>query len=164
MQLTAGDVIFKLAEQSQGLIEPRDIWPLGCSNPLCDTGVFLVHTDEATHKSGFVPATQLLTPEEYREGYSPDSPQGSVFLDILSKRGVKVKDGLSVIIMNYMDAYSMDVQRLRECSMMVTVPPYRRRWAPRVPAVVQGGAALACSRECAGSRPLLAGASFSYKM
>lgn len=125
MQLTAGDVIFKLAEQSDGLIEPRDIWPLGCSNPLCDTGVFLVRTDEAVHKSGFVPATQLLTPEEYREGYSPDSPQGSVFLDILSKRGVKVKDGLSVIIMNYMDAWSMDVQRLRECSMMVTVPDGR---------------------------------------
>ena len=125
MQLTAGDVIFKLAEQSDGLIEPRDIWPLGCSNPLCDTGVFLVRTDEAAHKSGFVPATQLLTPEEYREGYSPDSPQGSVFLDILSKRGVKVKDGLSVIIMNYMDAWSMDVQRLRECSMMVTVPDGR---------------------------------------
>lgn len=125
MQLTAGDVIFKLAEQSDGLIEPRDIWPLGCSNPLCDTGVFLVKTDQATHESGFVPATQLLTPEEYREGYSPDSPQGSVFLDILTKRGVKVNDGLSVIIMNYMDAWSMDVQRLRECSMMVTVPDGR---------------------------------------
>ena len=87
--------------------------------------MFLVHTDDATHESGFVPATKLLTPEEYREGYSPDSPQGSVFLDILSKRGVKVKDGLSVIIMNYMDAWSMDVQRLRECSMMVTVPDGR---------------------------------------
>ena len=66
-----------------------------------------------------------ITPEEYREGYSPDSPQGSVFLDILTKRGVKVNDGLSVIIMNYMDAWSMDVQRLRECSMMVTVPDGR---------------------------------------
>ena len=87
--------------------------------------MFLVKTDQATHESGFVPATQLLTPEEYREGYSPDSPQGSVFLDILTKRGVKVNDGLSVIIMNYMDAWSMDVQRLRECSMMVTVPDGR---------------------------------------
>src|SRR5699024_8076766 len=40
MPMSAGDVIFQLAEQSDGLIEPRDIWPLGCSNPLCDTGVF----------------------------------------------------------------------------------------------------------------------------
>ena len=66
-----------------------------------------------------------MTPEEYREGYSPDSPQGSVFLDILCKKGVRVDDGLSIVIMNYMDAVSMDTQRLRECSMMVTVPDGR---------------------------------------
>lgn len=127
--MTAGDVIFQLAEQSDGLLQPRDIWPLGCSNPLCDTGVFLVHGTPPegvpAHPSGFYPASRAMTPEEYRAGYSPDSPQGSVFLDILSKRGVEVKSGLSIIIMNYMDARTMDVQRLRECSMMVTVPDGR---------------------------------------
>ena len=66
-----------------------------------------------------------MTMEEYAAGYSPDSPQGSVFLDILYKKGVEVKTGLSIIIMNYMDAVSMDTQRLRECSMMVTVPDGR---------------------------------------
>lgn len=125
MPMSAGDVAFGLAEQSDGLLDPYDIWPLGCSNPLCDTGVFLLRSDDAEHPSGFVPATRLLTDEEYREGYSPDSPQGSVFLDILAKRGVEVESGLSIIIMNYMDATSMDVQRLRECSMMVTVPDGR---------------------------------------
>ena len=60
--------------------------------------------------------------DEYHEGFSPDSPQGSVFLDILAKKGVYVRDGLSIIVMNYMDAVSMDTQRLRECSMMVTTP------------------------------------------
>lgn len=129
MPLSAGDVIFQLAEQSDGLLDPYDIWPLGCSNPLCDTGVFLVH-DEAPegvtpHSSGFYPATRAMTVDEYRAGYSPDSPQGSVFLDILAARGVEVKSGLSVIVMNYMDAVSMDTQRLRECSMMVTVPDGR---------------------------------------
>ena len=59
---------------------------------------------------------------EYHEAYSPDSPQGSVFLDILAHKGIYVADGLSIVIMDYMDAYTMDVQRLRECSMMVTVP------------------------------------------
>jgi uncharacterized radical SAM superfamily Fe-S cluster-containing enzyme len=34
-RLTMGDVVFLLSEQSQGLIEPYDIWPLGCSHPLC---------------------------------------------------------------------------------------------------------------------------------
>ncbi len=67
----------------------------------------------------------MMTMEEYAEGYSPDSPQGSVFLDILHGKGVPVSDGLSVIIMNYMDAYSMDTERLRECSMMVCVPDGR---------------------------------------
>ena len=120
---------------------------------MCDTGVFLVHTDDATHESGFVPATQLLTPEEYREGYSPDSPQGSVFLDILTKRGVKVNDGLSVIIMNYMDAWSMDVQPFarvlddgdrsrRPRHPVLLVPSDRRRWSSRLSALVQGRAAL----------------------
>lgn len=123
--MSAGDVIYSLAEQSDGLLEVKDIWPLGCSNPLCDTGVFLVKSDDAEHESGFYPATRRMTMEEYAQGYSPDSPQGSVFLDILYKKGVEVKTGLSVIIMNYMDAVSMDTQRLRECSMMVTVPDGR---------------------------------------
>ncbi len=123
--MSSGDVIFSLAEQSEGLIDVKDIWPLGCSNPLCDTGVFLVKSDDAEHESGFYPASRRMTMEEYAKGYSPDSPQGSVFLDILYKKGVEVKTGLSVIIMNYMDAVSMDTQRLRECSMMVTVPDGR---------------------------------------
>jgi len=120
-----GDVIFDLAEQSDGLLEPYDIWPLGCSHPLCDTGTFLVRDDEAPHASGFYPATRNLTREAYLSGYNPDSPQGSVFLDILAKQGVQVRSGLSLIIMNYMDAVSMDTQRLRECSMMVAVPDGR---------------------------------------
>ena len=120
--MSSGDVIFELAKQSDGLLDPYDIWPLGCSHPLCDQGVFLVKDESAEHKSGFYPASQRMTYEEYAEGYSPDSPQGSVFLDILYKKGVEVKSGLSVIIMNYMDAVSMDMERMRECSMMVTVP------------------------------------------
>lgn len=125
MPLTMGDVIFELADQSDGLLEPYDIWPLGCSNPLCDTGTFLVRSEDADHSSGFYPATRTLTSETYRAGYCADSPQGSVFLDILAKQGVNVDAGLSLIIMNYMDAVSMDTQRLRECSMLVVVPDGR---------------------------------------
>lgn len=121
--MSSGDVIFAMADQSDGLIGRYDFWPLGTSHPLCDTGVFLLHDPaHATHPSGFVPATQLLTEEEYRENFSPDSPQGSVFLDILHKKGIQTSDGLSLIVMNYMDAATMDTQRLRECSMMVTTP------------------------------------------
>ena len=59
--MSSGDVIFSLAEQSNGLIRVEDIWPLGCSNPLCDTGVFLVKSEDAEHPSGFYPATQRMT-------------------------------------------------------------------------------------------------------
>ncbi len=120
--LTGGDVIFKLARQSEGLLEPKDIWPLGTSHPMCDSGVFLLRDIEEKHKSGFWPASKMMSMEEYRQGFNPHSPQGSVFLDILHKKGVQYSDGLSIIIMNYMDVHTMDTQRLRECSMMVTTP------------------------------------------
>ena len=81
--------------------------------------------DERYHPWGFYPATKVLAYDEYREAYNPDSPQGSVIPDILASRGVPVADGLSVIVMNYMDANTMDIQRMRECSMMVTVPDGR---------------------------------------
>lgn len=92
------------------------------SNPLCSTGAFLIPSKDAAHPSGFTPATRGLTREAYLDAYNPSSPQGSIFLDILAKQGVSVSDGLSLIIMNYMDAASMDTQRLRECSMAVAVP------------------------------------------
>ncbi len=121
--MSSGDVIFALADQSEGLIDRYDIWPLGTSHPLCDTGVFLLHDEQrATHESGFVPATKLMTMDEYQAAFNPDSPQGSVFADILAAKGIPTHDGLSIIVMNYMDAVTMDTQRLRECSMMVTVP------------------------------------------
>lgn len=122
MPFTMGDVIFDLAAQSEGLLTVHDIWPLGCSHPLCDTGTFLVKSDEAVHSSGFFPATRDLTTEAYFAAYNPDSPQGSVFLDVLVSQGKEITSGLSLIIMNYMDAISMDTQRLRECSMLVTTP------------------------------------------
>lgn len=122
MPLTMGDVIFDLAEQSDGLLEVHDIWPLGCSHPLCDTGTFLIRSKESDHPSGFFPATRDLTTELYLAAYNPDSPQGSVFLDILANQGKETSSGLSLIIMNYMDAVSMDTQRLRDCSMLVTTP------------------------------------------
>ncbi len=125
MPMSMGDVIFYLAEQSQGLIEASDMWPLGCSNPLCSTGTFLVQTEDPETGVKFTPATHWLTLEEYQAEFNPSSPQGSIFLDILARKGVYVSSGLSIIIMNYMDAASMDIQRLRECSMVVVLPDGR---------------------------------------
>jgi uncharacterized radical SAM superfamily Fe-S cluster-containing enzyme len=136
--LTMGDVIFKLEEQTDGLIRVEDIWPLGCSHPLCDTGTFLVRQDapgsgdrqeaqgeknnQGEQDARYIPVTRDLTREEYLELYDPDSPQGSVFLDVVVRKGLSFKGGVSVIIMNYMDACTMDLERMEECSMFVTMP------------------------------------------
>lgn len=123
--MNMGDVIKMLEDQTDGLIVTDDIWPLGCSNPLCDTGTYLAKSPDSTDPSGYIPATRGLTREQYLEAYNPSSPQGSVFTDILNSRGLDLEGGISLIIMNYMDVNSMDLQRLQECSMFVTVPDGR---------------------------------------
>ena len=114
--LTMGDVIFMLEEQTKGLIQADDIWPLGCSHPLCDTGTLLVPDGNT-----YVSATRDLTRDEYLSLYNPNSPQGSVFSDIVARKNMSLARGLSIVIMNYMDAYSMDLERMEECSMFVTM-------------------------------------------
>ena len=114
---TAGDTIFALEEQTGGRIKVEDIMPLGCSDPLCDTGTFLMPGEDG----GYVPATRGLTREEYLKYFDSASPQGSVLPDILYKKGVNLYHGISVIIMNYMDAMTTTVERMRECSMTVAM-------------------------------------------
>ena len=115
-----GDVAFLLAEQSGGLLEPYDLWPLGCSHPLCDSATYIVE------KQGkYEPLTRSLSSGEYHTHFSPDSPQGSVFPDIAARLFPGLKPGLSVVVMNFMDCMSMDLKRLRECSMTVTGPDGR---------------------------------------
>ena len=50
-RITMGDVVFMLAEQTDGLIQPYEMWPLGCSHPLCSCGTQLIKDG-----NGFVPA------------------------------------------------------------------------------------------------------------
>jgi len=120
--LTMGDVIFMLEEQTHGLIKVDDIWPLGCSNPFCDTGTYLAMTlGEDGRGRVYTPCTRNLTREEYLALYDKDSPQGSVFWDIVEKSEIPSLGGLSVIIMNYMDATTCDLQRMKECSMFDTM-------------------------------------------
>lgn len=113
-RLNMGDVLFMLAEQSQGLIEPYDFWPLGCSHPLCSCSTYLVED-----QGKLQPLTRKLTPQEYIDLYNPDSPQGSVFADIAATEYMDLKPGLSIVIENYMDAMNMDLKKIKECSMVV---------------------------------------------
>ncbi len=115
-QITMGDVVFMLAEQTGGLIEPYEMWPLGCSHPLCSSGTQLIKQGDT-----FTPVTRLITREEYLAAFDANSPQGSIFADILARKTGEVVPGLAVVVMNYMDAASMDIDRLMECSMTVSM-------------------------------------------
>jgi 7,8-dihydro-6-hydroxymethylpterin dimethyltransferase len=119
-RLTMGDVAFLLAEQSHGMIEPYDLWPLACSHPLCDSATYIIE-DQGTLK----PLTRVITPQEYIDYFDPDSPQGSVLPDIAARMFPQLDPGLSIVVMNFMDAMSMDLARLRECSMVVEGPDGR---------------------------------------
>ncbi len=66
-----------------------------------------------------------MSRDEYMSEFDPDSPQGSVFADLLARRDMYTGRGLSVIIMNYMDAWSIDLERVRECSMTVKAADVR---------------------------------------
>jgi 7,8-dihydro-6-hydroxymethylpterin dimethyltransferase len=111
-----GDVIFTLAEQSGGKIEPYDLWPLSTSHPVCSTSTLMVPEGDT-----FVPVTRDFTIEEYLEGYDPTSPQGSVYFDLLAKKGLSSEGCVSVVVMNYMDVTNVDLARMRECSMAVAM-------------------------------------------
>ena len=118
--LTMGDVIFKLAHQSDGIVDPYDFWPTGCSHPLCDSTTYVVRTPE-----GFQPISRQISVTEYLEHFDPSSPQGSVMPDIAAHMYPGIEPGVSILIMNYMDADSMDLQRLQQCSMTVAGPEGR---------------------------------------
>jgi uncharacterized radical SAM superfamily Fe-S cluster-containing enzyme len=129
--MNMGDVINMLGEQTNGIIHADDIWPLSCSHPICDSGTYLLKCDEGADgahlplRERFVPVTRGLAYSDYIALHNPDSPQGSVFLDIVDKKlaagEIDNDRGLSVIIMNYMDSTTMDLERLQECSMFVTM-------------------------------------------
>ena len=119
-RLTLGDVAFLLAEQSGNILDVYDFWPLGCSHSLCDAATYLIERD-----GKLAPLTRSLSAGEYHRYFNPDSPQGSVFPDIAAQLYPELGPGLSIVIMNYMDCMSMDLKRLRECSMTVASPDGR---------------------------------------
>lgn len=123
--ISMGDVIMMLDEQTDGLITKEDIWPLGCSHPLCDTGTYLMRTRDLqpgeSNKDVYIPVTREISLEEFQKDFDPNSPQGSIFGDLITKRGGSTVGGVSILIMNYMDAVNMDLERMSECSMFVTM-------------------------------------------
>jgi uncharacterized radical SAM superfamily Fe-S cluster-containing enzyme len=120
--LTMGDVIYELSEQSNSLLSPYDFWPTGCSHPLCDATTYIFPNPQGLYPIGrdFIPISRNIDVQDYQHHFNPASPQGSVLPDIADKMYPGHQPGLSILIMNYMDAMSMDLKRLRQCSMTVS--------------------------------------------
>lgn len=115
-RLSMGDVLFLIEEQSDGLMSAYDLWPLGCSHPLCSCATYLIKDGDS-----FTPFTRLISPSEYIAAYDPHSPQGSALADMIVGKGGSIEGGLSVVVMNYMDALTADIKRMKECSMVETM-------------------------------------------
>ena len=117
--LTMGDVIFSLAAQSNGIIRPHDLWPTGCSHPLCDSTTYIIRQPAGKYQS----IGQLINVDEYRNHNHTDSPQGSVLPDMAHQSYPDLDPrGLSILIMNYMSALDLNLDRLQQCSMTVADP------------------------------------------
>ncbi len=116
--LSVGDVACLISEQTGGAIEARDFWPVGSSHPLCYGSTYLLQ-----EHGGFVPFTRHLKEEDYRRQLNSTSPQGAVFMDIAAGGSASKTPppGLPILIMEYMDAWTMDLARTRECNLAVAL-------------------------------------------
>jgi 7,8-dihydro-6-hydroxymethylpterin dimethyltransferase len=116
--LSVGDVARLISAQTNGKISPRDFWPVGSSHPLCYGSTYLLGTGDQ-----YKPFTRDLNEKDYLRMLSADSPQGAVFMDIVGKSFPEgqLPVGLPILIMEYMDAWTLDLDRASGCNLAVTV-------------------------------------------
>ena len=115
--LSVGGVARLIAEQTQGKVNARDFLPVGSSHPLCYGSTYLIGEGDQ-----YEPFTRHLDEEHYRNMLEADSPQGAVFMDIVAKSFPlgEFPTGLPILIMEYMDAWTMDLERAQGCNLAVT--------------------------------------------
>lgn len=116
--LSLGDIARMISEQTDGRIAVRDFWPVGCIHPRCACSTYLVGEGD-----DYTPFTRGINENDYRRYFDPTSPQGSVMADILAQMrlGGDTLSGLPLLVMSYMDAWTMDLKRLQECNLGVTI-------------------------------------------
>ena len=117
-RLSLGDITALIEEQTGGRIATRDFWPLSCIHPLCACSTYLIGEGR-----DYTPLTSKINEADYRAHFDESSPQGSVLADTYSNmcQGGDIPRGLTVLIMSYMDAWTLDVKRLQQCNLAVTV-------------------------------------------
>lgn len=117
--LSVADVATLIAVQSGGKISADDFWPVGSSHPLCYGSTVLIGDNDQ-----YEAFTRHLEEDDYRRLFDRSSPQGAAFQDIVNKIAEEsgAVSGLPILIMEYMDVWTMDLERVRGCNLAVTVP------------------------------------------
>ncbi|WP_165054829.1 MULTISPECIES: radical SAM protein [unclassified Adlercreutzia] len=119
--ITMGDVVKMIEEQTDGMVKARDFYPLNCVSPLCDCSTYLVGDDEF-----FIPLSQSIGEQEYKDFFADGSTQGSTFVDVaLRKYRGAIPRGLPILVMCFMDAWTFDAKRVERCNLGVQAPDGR---------------------------------------
>ncbi|WP_459903848.1 radical SAM protein [Desulfosarcina cetonica] len=115
--LSVLDVAHLISRQTRGKIDASDFWPVSSSHPLCYGSTFLSGAGD-----DYEPLTRHISEDAYRQMFDPASPQGAVFKDIAAKSRPEAEPpgGLPILIMEYMDAWTMDLDRASQCNLAVT--------------------------------------------
>jgi uncharacterized radical SAM superfamily Fe-S cluster-containing enzyme len=116
--LSVGDIAMLVSEQTSGKIGFNDFWPVASSHPLCYGSTYLMGSGD-----DYVPITRDLDEREYARLFNTTSPQGAFFMDMVAnlKGTAFPPEGLPILIMEYMDAWTMDLERVRNCNLAVTL-------------------------------------------
>jgi uncharacterized radical SAM superfamily Fe-S cluster-containing enzyme len=120
--LSLADVAALISAQTGGKVAPEDFWPVGSAHPLCYGSTVLVGEG-----SDYEPFTRRLGEDDFRRLIDRTSPQGAAYNDVIARlnEGAGAVSGLPILIMEYMDAWTMDLERARGCNLAVTVPDGR---------------------------------------
>ncbi len=116
--LSVGDVARLISQQTKGKIRESDFLPVSSSHPLCYGSTFLEGSGD-----NFEAITRRLNENDYRGLFDPQSPQGAVFMDIATKLSPSGQTpvGLPILIMEYMDAWTIDLDRAQQCNLAVSM-------------------------------------------
>ena len=114
-RITMGDMVAMIEEQTKGRVKARHFYPLTCVNPLCDCSTYLIG-DGNFYQS----LANSIDEDEYRSFFEDGSTQGSSFVDVAKRKYFGMEPaGMTILIMCFMDAWTIDAERVARCNLGV---------------------------------------------
>ncbi|MCK5588302.1 MAG: radical SAM protein [Candidatus Lokiarchaeota archaeon] len=135
--LSLAGVAKRIADQT-GFMSMYDFYPIPCPGLHCSSATMLIASDDEV-----VPVTKLIDVETYLDG-TYDKIKGATFVDMLVDAGSGIdmaedivcscgieisgairkilEQSLFITMMGFMDAYTLDINRLSKCCIHVATP------------------------------------------